>query len=275
MDNEIAINNDISMTIKPEIVKITGMGVRLKKARESMHLSEKEAAARLYLNPRIITVIENEAFTEGPPITFMRGYLRSYARMLNLPENEIKAGLDELETIYPQVTTNKPVLHAIPIDHSDRYIRWITYVVILTLIVLVATWWRSHSKYAIADLPDQTSAFTQENESTTVNNATAATATPAPPTTLLAAPKPIAPTVLPVIAVRDTPVIKVNANPPKKARAAKTRKVTAQNVPVADTKKPEQNPVISNTTNASVEENKKSEHNSVISNMAIVLPESG
>ena len=90
MDNEIAINNDASMNIKPDIVKITGMGVRLKKARESLHLTEKEAAARLYLNPKIISVIEMEAFSEGPPITFMRGYVRSYARMLSLPESEIR-----------------------------------------------------------------------------------------------------------------------------------------------------------------------------------------
>lgn len=156
MDNEtaeIAISNDVNMTNNPESVKITGIGERLKKAREAMHLTEKEAAARLYLNPKIILIIENETFADGPPITFMRGYLRSYARMLNLPENEIQAGLNGMESAFPQPKTTAPALHATPINYSDRYIRWITYLIVITLIALVCLWWNSHSKYVIADVP--------------------------------------------------------------------------------------------------------------------------
>ncbi len=244
MDNEIAINNDVTMNIKPEIVKITGMGVRLKKAREAMLLTEKEAAARLYLNPRIITTIESEAFLDGPPITFMRGYLRSYARMLNLPETDIKAGLDELETIYPQTTPNKPVLHATPINRSDRYIRWITYLVMITLIVLVVLWWSSHSKYVITDVPAND--FNQETEAApAAEPVAAATPVTAPPAPVAAAP---------IIAVRDTTVTQINADtPPKKVKAAKRKSATTNHSAVKQTKKPEQ---------------------SVISNMELALPES-
>ena len=98
MDNEIAAIHETSkMTNQSEQSKLSGLGARLRKTRESMHLTQKEAAARLYLNPKIVEVIENEAFYDGPPMTFMRGYLRSYARLLNFPESEIKAAIDELE----------------------------------------------------------------------------------------------------------------------------------------------------------------------------------
>ena len=250
MDNEIAINNDASMNIKPDIVKITGMGVRLKKARESLHLTEKEAAARLYLNPKIISVIEMEAFSEGPPITFMRGYVRSYARMLSLPESEIKSGLDELENIYPQTTSNKPVLHATPINKNDRYIRWITYLIVATLIVLVTLWWRSHSKYVIADVPNQTNDFTQEVESVPATTAEPTIATEQPPAVVTTTPSVISSPV----PLRDSPLVSITADSPeKKVKVKKVNPVV--NTPVAETSvnKPDQ---------------------SVISNMALALPES-
>jgi cytoskeleton protein RodZ len=157
MDNEIAVLDDVNnMTNVTQPLKVTGLGKRLKTARESMNLSEKEAAARLYLNPKIISYIENEKFSDGPPITFMRGYLRSYAKLLNVPESEIKAELDEIELSIKPVHISAPILHASPINKSERYIRWITYLIVLTLLTLVCIWWSSQSHYLIADVPAKT-----------------------------------------------------------------------------------------------------------------------
>src|SRR5690606_35256118 len=102
MDTEVSmINNIINMTDSTTPPIITGIGERLKKARESMHLSQKEAATRLYLNVKIIEIIENESFSEGPPPTFMRGYLNSYARLLSISEDEISAALKQLQRTLP------------------------------------------------------------------------------------------------------------------------------------------------------------------------------
>lgn len=157
MDNETAVIDDVnSMTNVTQPLKVTGLGQRLKIARESMNLSEKEAAARLYLNAKIISFIENENFADGPPLTFMRGYLRSYAKLLNVPESEIKAELDEIELAIAPVHISAPILHASPINKSERYIRWITYLIVLTLLALVCIWWSSQSHYLINDVPAKT-----------------------------------------------------------------------------------------------------------------------
>lgn len=154
MDTEVAmINNILSMKDPTTPAKITGIGARLKSAREAMHLSEKEAAARLYLNVKIINIIESESFNEGPPATFMRGYLHSYARLLNFPDSEIYAALKELEANLPVNRDTTHVLRARPIDHTDRYLRWITLSIVSVLVLLVLIWWSSHSKYDIADVP--------------------------------------------------------------------------------------------------------------------------
>lgn len=154
MDIEAAlINNVPSMADSSEPPKKTGMGARLKAARENLHLSQKEVATRLYLNPKIIALIEEEAFLEGPPATFMRGYIRSYAKLLNFSENEIKAALNGIHFNLPVEGNTYPTLPARSSHQGERYMRWITLFIVLILTLLVSIWWRSHSQYTIADIP--------------------------------------------------------------------------------------------------------------------------
>lgn len=156
MDNEIASTENVNnMTHLNEPARISGLGARLKSAREAMNLSEKEAAARLYLNVRIISFIESENFSDGPPMTFMRGYLRSYAKLLNIPDPEIKAALAEIELTIPEAKPETPILHVTPIQQNERYLKWITLLVILTLITLVCIWWNSQSHY-LSDISAKT-----------------------------------------------------------------------------------------------------------------------
>lgn len=172
MDSTIAISEDSnSIMNKPESSKKTGLGERLKSAREAMQLTQKEAAARLHLNVNIISLIEDENFTNGPPATFIRGYLRSYARLLNLSENEITLTLKDLEHSIPSSNTAIPIVHMQPRKYNERYFHWLTYVIVLVLGVLVSVWWNSHSRYVIADVPPAKSAATA-SQSTTPQNVT-------------------------------------------------------------------------------------------------------
>lgn len=135
-----------------QTAKSNGLGLRLRAAREALQLSEKEAGARLHLSPKYIAIMENEDFENGLPATFIRGYLRSYARLLNLSEYEINIAIEQLGITSPQQTPIAPILHAQPVNRSDRYVRWITYLVLLILVGLVALWWHSHSRYIVSDM---------------------------------------------------------------------------------------------------------------------------
>jgi cytoskeleton protein RodZ len=135
---------------------ISGLGTRLKSAREAMSLTTKEAAAHLHLSVNIIDIIEKEQFADGPPPTFMRGYLRSYARLLNVPDHEISKTLKELEIAMPLKNAPLTVSNIRPIPQTDRYLHWITYLIIFTMVILVALWWHSHQRYIITDVPTKT-----------------------------------------------------------------------------------------------------------------------
>ncbi len=181
MDSTTTIISENNNTImnKPESFKKTGLGAHLKSAREAMRLTEKEAAARLHLNASVITLIENENFADGPPATFMRGYLRSYARLLNLSENEITLTLKDLESSMPSSITATPAIQIKPPKDNERYLHWLTYVIVLVLLILVSVWWSSHSRYVIADVPPTTQATTVDAKPATMPT----DATPAAPNT--------------------------------------------------------------------------------------------
>lgn len=129
-----------------ETSSTTGFGLRLKTARESYRLSEKEAALRLHLNPSIISILENEDFENGPPLIFIRGYFRSYARLLNFNDKEIQVALEQFK-IQSELT---PVVVSENLTEkhysSERYLHWITYLIVSLLTVLVGIWWNSHSR---------------------------------------------------------------------------------------------------------------------------------
>jgi cytoskeleton protein RodZ len=62
----------------------TGIGAKLRLARESQGLSVADAAQQLKFAPRQIESLENERFERLPGPTIARGMLRNYARLLNL-----------------------------------------------------------------------------------------------------------------------------------------------------------------------------------------------
>ncbi|MGE0625414.1 MAG: RodZ domain-containing protein [Pseudomonadales bacterium] len=74
-----------------------GPGADLKAARESLQVSIREVADALNLPARVIEALETDDYERLPPTVFTRGYLRSYARLLELPS-------DALLARYPEVT---------------------------------------------------------------------------------------------------------------------------------------------------------------------------
>lgn len=81
-------------------------GQQLMLAREKAGMTIDEAARALNLSEETVEAIEDSDLGRLPPVTFVQGYIRSYARLLDLSEEKI---LDEFEQEVPhQVET---VLH--------------------------------------------------------------------------------------------------------------------------------------------------------------------
>jgi cytoskeleton protein RodZ len=144
---------------KPEAPLRHQWGARFKAAREAMNLTEKEASARLHLKPYLITVIETERFENGPPAIFMRGYIRSYGRLLNLPEKEITQALAQLNLATPTTLPPISTMQTRTIQYGNN-VGWSTSLVVIVLVGLVGMWWHTHArtnfKDVVINVPTQT-----------------------------------------------------------------------------------------------------------------------
>lgn len=64
-------------------------GEQLREAREKRDLGIDKVASGLNLDARIIRALESDDSSSLPAPIFVQGYLRSYARLLGLPEDDI------------------------------------------------------------------------------------------------------------------------------------------------------------------------------------------
>ena len=69
-------------------------GARLKAARESAQLSVADVATRLKYSPRQVQALEDGNSDALPSLTFQRGFVRGYAKLLGLNANELVAVLE-------------------------------------------------------------------------------------------------------------------------------------------------------------------------------------
>lgn len=75
--------HDSAPPVAETTVQAEDLGGQLRKAREACQLSIPSAAASLHLPPRVIAALEANDFGQFEPV-YVRGYLRNYARLLNL-----------------------------------------------------------------------------------------------------------------------------------------------------------------------------------------------
>ena len=117
---------------------LTWPGQRLRQAREALNLSQQDVARQLHLNVNLIQALEDNNEEALPAKTYLVGYLRSYARLLNLPADEIieAAHLESrpTTTLLPENIDYRPRRRIEPV------LRLVLFGM-LVILLLAAGWW--------------------------------------------------------------------------------------------------------------------------------------
>jgi cytoskeleton protein RodZ len=117
-----------------------GPGERLQAARIQKGLSLDEIAERMHLSLSILKAIEDNNFEEITAPIFVKGYLRAYARIVSLNEDEmILQYHDFYSEEDPPINSTSNILPELSV--GDARIKWTTYLVILVLGLLLVAWW--------------------------------------------------------------------------------------------------------------------------------------
>ncbi|ABS09137.1 RodZ domain-containing protein [Shewanella baltica] len=128
-------------SVAPQSVALdVTLGTLLKDAREKMGLSIQDAAVKLHLRPRIIEDIEADNFTNIASSTYVRGYVKNYARMVSADAALIEACLVRQ---VPVVT--EPAMQSFSrkttYQASDTRLTWLSIFIVIVLLGSLVVWW--------------------------------------------------------------------------------------------------------------------------------------
>jgi cytoskeleton protein RodZ len=87
-------NNEIAVSF-PDALPMKSAGKMLSEARILQGLSVADVAGRIKFAPRQVEALEADNYEQLPELAFVRGFVRSYARLLHLEETEILKALPQ------------------------------------------------------------------------------------------------------------------------------------------------------------------------------------
>lgn len=96
------------------------VGTVLREARERQGLSVDEVVSRIKFAPRQIAALEADDFAQLPEIAFVRGFVRSYARLLQLDSAPLLAALPHAPAQTVPAAENALPEVPFPTDYSSR-----------------------------------------------------------------------------------------------------------------------------------------------------------
>jgi len=137
-------------------------GVRLRNAREQLGLSQQAVAERLCLKVSTVRDIEEDKAPAELASTFLRGYIRSYAQLVHIPEDEL---LPMMEKQAPVRAAKVAPMQSFSLGKRrkkrDGWLMSFTWLVLFVVIGLTGAWWWQNHKAQqeeITTMADQSSA---------------------------------------------------------------------------------------------------------------------
>ncbi|MBK4784328.1 MAG: cytoskeleton protein RodZ [Pantoea sp. Pent] len=128
-------------------------GERLRLAREQMGLTQQNVAERLCLKLSTVRDIEEDKSPADLASTFLRGYIRSYARLVHVPEDDL---LPMMAKPAPVRAAKIEPMQSFSLGKRrkkrDGWLMIFTWLVIFVVVGLTGAWWWQNHKASQADL---------------------------------------------------------------------------------------------------------------------------
>ncbi|VFP88520.1 cytoskeleton protein RodZ [Candidatus Erwinia haradaeae] len=159
------------MTIEaiPDKYHITLTGERLRNARENMGLTQQHIAERLCLRVSIIRDIEDNTVSSSLASTFLRGYIRSYARLVEIPEEELITLMEQQTPVNDAKIENmKSYSLGQKKTKRDKLLILVTWLILIFIMTLTIIWWWKNyttTQDHLISIKNSHTVFTGENYS--------------------------------------------------------------------------------------------------------------
>ena len=123
-----------------------GPGERLRAARLSMGFDLAKIASELHLTTAVVELLEADDYSDIEARVFVRGYLRNYARIVDMPVESILRQFDEK---WPEDDAYQTTLRQSPMLPADSgpgrgWAGAITWLLVIGSLVLFLMWWQGY-----------------------------------------------------------------------------------------------------------------------------------
>lgn len=145
---------------KEDIKTLLRPGDILRNGREAQKMSTQDVADHLRLRKQLVEEIEDNKFDPKVAGTFTRGYLRAYAKLVEIPEEEVIAAYYELGIEAPRKDAMQSFSRRTKQQTADSRLMLITYIIAAVIIasVVLFAWQQANED----DMPSTNSMMTDD-----------------------------------------------------------------------------------------------------------------
>ena len=172
------MNKESNIQALSDDIEVVGPGQMLAQARNKMGLSQQDVADRLNFRTTLVKGIEEGVFDQSIPATFNRGYLRNYAKLVNISADDVISAYEMLNVAQQQCAELQSFSKGTEKQAESNLIMWISYLILAVLIGSTIVWWlqETNENSEVSIFPSQTSLIdpttidNKQLESKTLNN---------------------------------------------------------------------------------------------------------
>ena len=157
--------------MNPTTEQVLSPGEIFRQTREALNLSLEDVAKEITLRPSILEQLENNEFIQkSTPAIFVKGYVRSYAKFLRLPDS-VWENIVFAETEKNDLGKNARSTRAV--NQYSSHNRWIGRLTAIVFVIVIGMtglwWWQSYQQNTQErdDLVQSYVASTENNQPTT------------------------------------------------------------------------------------------------------------
>lgn len=216
------------------------LGATLREKRIAMGLSVADVAAQIRLAPRQIEALEADDLAHLPELPFVRGFVRSYAKLLQLDDQPLLATLPDPHAVSERI---EPESVEVPFNIQQLSARqnqmWLYATAVIAVLVVVFAIWhyaapKVEVKAPVSDIMESSITLPALNEIASAVIASEVVADEeVAPAIAASAPVAVAPIVKTPVPQQTAPAVKAQTAPALKTATALTQS-TVTNISTAD-----------------------------------------
>jgi len=129
-----------------EVLDIIGPGSLLSEARIKSGLTVVDVANKLNFRITLVNNIEADIFDKTLPDTYNRGYLKNYAKLVNVSITDVIEMYEKMNVFQENHAKMQSFSRGTMKKTQNNILMWITYLILTIFIVFTVMWWLQEDK---------------------------------------------------------------------------------------------------------------------------------